>query len=115
MPFVDHDDETSCKHAASSKLRHGRPNGVLDRNKGFVSCSRGRSRNRHNGDGTTAKFLADARSLAAIRSSPFRHDGNLNPTALSPTAIENHLSVRVVREPLQQIIVQCPMPQRHEE
>jgi hypothetical protein len=81
----------------------------------FVTCSRGRSRNRHNGDGTTAKFLADARSLAAIRPSPFRHDGNLNLTALSETAIESHLSVRVVREPLQQIIVQCPMPQRHDE
>jgi hypothetical protein len=60
-----------------------------------------------------AKFLADVGPLAAIRPSVFRHDGNLSLTALSPTAIENHLSVRVVRESLQQIIVQCLMPQRH--
>jgi hypothetical protein len=75
----------------------------------------GRSRNRHNGDGTAAKFLADVGPLAAIRPSTFSHDGNLNLTARSPTAIENHLSVRVVREPIQQIIVQCPMLQRHDE
>jgi hypothetical protein len=71
----------------------------------FVGCSIGRSRNRHNGDGTKAEFPADVGPLAAIRPSVFRLDGNLNLTALSPTAIENHLSVRVVREPSQQIIV----------
>jgi hypothetical protein len=75
----------------------------------------GRSRNRHNGDGTAAKFLANVALLAAIRPSAFKHNGNLSLTAPAPTAIENHLSVRVVREPLPQIIVQCPMPQRHDE
>jgi hypothetical protein len=75
------------------------------------------SRNRHDSDEKSSKFLADAGPLAAIGLSAFKfgHHRTLSLTALRPTAIENHLNVRVSREPLHQMIVQGRMPQRHDE
>lgn len=75
------------------------------------------SRNRHDSDEKSSKFLADAGPLAAIGLSAFKfgHHRTLSLTALRPTAIENHLNVRVSREPLHQMIVQGRMPQSHDE
>src|SRR4030095_13323572 len=72
--------------------------------------SAGRSRNLHDGNGPP-KLLVNPGPPPAIRLSAFKQPRtlprNLRLTPLSPAAIENHLSVRVIREPLQQIIVQC--------
>jgi hypothetical protein len=73
------------------------------------------SRNRHDGDRTAPQFLAEVGTPATIRLSAVKRHGSLSLAALDPTAIQNHLSVRVIRQPLQQNVVQCRMPQGHDE
>jgi len=82
----------------------------------MAGCTK-ESRNRHDSDGEASKFLANAGPLAAIGLSAFKfgHHRTLSLTALRPTAIENHLSVRVSRESLHQMIVQGRMPWRNDE
>ena len=73
------------------------------------------SRNRHNCDGTPEKFFVDAGPLAPVGPPAFKSDGNLSLTTRGQPAIENHLRVRVVREPLRQMSVQRRVPQRYDE
>src|SRR5262249_27247362 len=70
--------------------------------------------NRHHGDGGAPKFVAEGGLLAARDLPASKRPRNPGPTAFAPTAIENHLGIRVVRESLQQIIEECPMLQRHD-
>jgi hypothetical protein len=95
--------------------------GVKEIGCGTRSCLRFRcwrlapSRNRHDGDGTAPKLLADVGPLAAVGPSAFKDNRNLSLTALAPTTIKDHLSVRVVCELRSEKIVQCPMSQRYDE
>src|SRR5215831_7032009 len=57
----------------------------------------------------------DVGPLAPFSLSTFTRHRGVGSTAFDPSTIQNHLSVRVVREPLQQIVVERRMLHGHDE